>query len=975
MLCAFCSDLAFTQVSDIPITDSIRSSLQQLKMDGTFEFKTFNFFMSGPQFFNQTFLRLERADFAYNAHCCQLQRRQHHYYGFNSVKRDVQSLLHRIGSYLFGTKRVTRQASDLSLHTCINVTSKECIDDASVNFSDPELVRVISQEELCNTNTSCLDCVKSLCQSNCSINDTSLSVASNTSVLCVATNQSISTSSTPITPSSSTPITPSSSAPINPISLPPPTLTSSVMITPTRSSSYSTPLEVLPTSTNAASTSTPLMSSASCLLQSAITVSTTVVVNRCSSNALQPTPTPIIDCSGDAEQHCEVHDFDFPFNSVECKVCFNNNCNLPGVCDKYKTAHPEFCCDTKRKRSARTKRQDEPCSQEVTALCTNCSTDLIVPDGWFRVENNTQLVCMETQNSIPTSEPTSPPIPPFQQISLTTCYPIEDAFNPCTNLLNDDHYLRVAIWFVIVIAFIGNGLVILVFIVYACFIRRLKLDYFIMHFFYFNLALADFLMCVYLLTIASEDLHTLSDFSVYDVNWRTGAGCGFAGFVAILSTVVSVYVLTVITLERGYTIINAMHRKKINKKVAFVLMGIGWALGLLCAVLPLTGKVSNYSSVAICLPFKVTSGLDKAYVVFLLLATGLAFAVIALTYIIIFSHIFCRRSLSHVSNNRRKTEIKVAIRMFILVATNFVCWFPIALVSLASVFGEGIVKHDISFAKWAIVFILPINACLNPILYSLSTKLFRENFIIVLSKLRLCQESAQRINRERAGVTPSGTSQRSEGDPRYAGRRPTIIERIRLLSISSQGGYSRRGSSISQMSDTERFRFLYNRRRSSVMSDSSNDDSLSGRNPLRRGSSGTSLEEPGVTIQNATFRPSSPTSGESNKLALRAGTKLSVSSLGTLPEETEMVMPETTIKVNPAYIEEVDETGAEMTDLQLGKDVEQYPQHQIHASDSKYGSSSSEENDSGQSGHYSGSPSMEEFDHPTESAQEEIEFD
>ena len=76
--------------------------------------------------------------------------------------------------------------------------------------------------------------------------------------------------------------------------------------------------------------------------------------------------------------------------------------------------------------------------------------------------------------------------------------------------------------------------------------------------FYVNLASADLLIGIYLLTIASADIHTLDHFSKDDVEWRTGPGCGFAGFCAITSTMISVYTLVVISFERFFVLVIGM---------------------------------------------------------------------------------------------------------------------------------------------------------------------------------------------------------------------------------------------------------------------------------------------------------------------------------------------------------------------------------------------------------------------------------
>lgn len=676
------------------------------------------------------------------------------------------------------------------------------------------------------------------------------------------------------------------------------------------------------------------------------------------------------------ENYCAESPDVSDINRETCFRCFGNNCTFPR---RSCLIFQENCNCTNQKKQNIDPRS-ENCTTFVGVVCSNCSSLDALPSNWYYLANETSLICTlqndtsititegTTTTNLPVTLPSTTECPArdlshFTIGKNTSCSPLPDGFNPCTDLLSEENSLRIAIWFVIVLALLGNGSVIFVFLFYTVAVRHMNMDLFVMHFLYFNLAIADFLMSIYLLSIAAEDLYTLGDFSAHDIKWRRDGGCQFAGFTAILSTVVSVYVLTVITIERGYTLINVMHKRKMTKRFALVVMAIGWALGILLASLPLSGLVNDYGSVAICLPFRVTSMLDISYIVFLLVATGLAFIAISITYVLIFVNVFLKKSYAQsISNNRRKVDIKIAIRMFILAFTNFLAWFPIALVSLASVFGDGIVQ-DINFAKWAIVFIFPLNSCINPLLYSLSTKKFRENFIIALSKLKLCEKSAKSIAQSRAGVITHSTTSGGSG---FDQRRPSFLDRFRLLSISSSSfrsgppsSTSRRDSNLSQASDLEHFRMYTGRRRSSVMSDGSS-DSQPGRLALFRGSSGTSVDN---TIENPNFRSSSPvnlTANDSNRSA-RAPVKNSVSSLGTLTEENEQIIPVPmdVIKLNPAYIEEDTDSGTMTGPSQVELDIhlsEQHVHHQIHCA-----GIIDNENASNSSGNYSKSPSVEEI--------------
>ncbi len=525
------------------------------------------------------------------------------------------------------------------------------------------------------------------------------------------------------------------------------------------------------------------------------------------------------------------------------------------------------------------------------------------------------------------------------EVAETVCLPESTVFNPCDDLLGNQDFLRVAIWFVIFLSLAGNGLVFVVFVGYTLILRRTKQDLFIIHFMYFNLAMADMIMGVYLLIIAIVDASTVDNFFRTDISWRTGHGCGFAGFCAITSTVVSVYVLLVITLERTYTIVNVFSHKKLTKAKAALLMLVGWGIGLLVATLPLLG-VSDYESVSICLPFNVEGPEDKAYVVSLLIATGLIFIIIAICYSIIFQQIFCNRNKIRPHQDDMKQfygDVKIAIRIFILIFTNFICWFPIALVGIAAAAGYPLGGNGLAFARVAMVFVFPFNSCLNPILYSLTTKTFRDNLILLCNQCGLCKEEARRVKNSRVGVIPSYTSRGSETSGISQGR-GTIIERLRSLSISSASstsnllGKGRRSSGISQEMDE--------RRRNSALSSGSSEEIL-GRGS-RRGStlSGESGDENGGSMfSNPAYCSSSPTTGSNSAPSgsgitmgtmdvLRVKNKISISSLGALPEE-EIEMPMDVvvgdldvIKVNPTFCETEEEGGESYVTMEKGEGQE-----------------------------------------------------
>ncbi|KAL1416889.1 hypothetical protein MTO96_027481 [Rhipicephalus appendiculatus] len=290
--------------------------------------------------------------------------------------------------------------------------------------------------------------------------------------------------------------------------------------------------------------------------------------------------------------------------------------------------------------------------------------------------------------------------------------PCEDLFGWWT--------LRCGVWVVFLLAMLGNGLVVVVLS-----LGRSKMD--VPRFLVCNLALADFFMGIYLGFLAVVDASTLGEFRVYGIGWQMSPGCQTAGFLGVLSSELSVYTLSVITMERNYAITHAMHlNKRLSLKHAGYIMGCGWIFALVMALLPLLG-VSDYRKFAVCLPFETEdSPTSLAYVVFLILINGVAFLILMGCYLKMYCAI--RGSQAWNSNDSR-----IAKRMALLVFTDFLCWAPIAFFSLTAVAGLQLVSLE--EAKVFTIFVLPLNSCANPFLYAIFTKQFKRDCVLICKRI------------------------------------------------------------------------------------------------------------------------------------------------------------------------------------------------------------------------------------------------
>ena len=150
-------------------------------------------------------------------------------------------------------------------------------------------------------------------------------------------------------------------------------------------------------------------------------------------------------------------------------------------------------------------------------------------------------------------------------------------------------WLRVAVWIVAIASVVGNLAVMLVLLSSRF---RMTVSKMLM----VNLAVADLLMGVYLLLIASMDLHTIGAYFNFAIDWQNGIGCQIAGFLTVFSSELSIFTLVVITSERWYTITYAIPlNRRLRLSTAAKIMTAVWICALLLATLPLVG-ISSFAT-------------------------------------------------------------------------------------------------------------------------------------------------------------------------------------------------------------------------------------------------------------------------------------------------------------------------------------------------------------------------------------------
>ncbi|OWF35041.1 G-protein coupled receptor GRL101 [Mizuhopecten yessoensis] len=303
-----------------------------------------------------------------------------------------------------------------------------------------------------------------------------------------------------------------------------------------------------------------------------------------------------------------------------------------------------------------------------------------------------------------------------ETVTDKNCHPYQDEFSSCSDLMREDH-LRSFLWIIGCLSLLGNAGVIIYKVIYDR--RSLKKGHGI---FIMNLGCADFLMGVYMLIIAIADTMFRGRYIWNDIYWRNSIICKFAGVLATVSSEASVMFLLLITIDRFVSVKFVFGQIQFTKRKAmFTCMGV-WLITWSIAVLPLFPikyfKGQFYSRSAVCLALPLTrewpAGWEYGTAIFIFV-NFIIFISIAIGQVLIYKEVSSTHEL--IKSQRRSQDAAIARSLFLVVFSDFLCWFPLGIMGLMALSGHHIPP---AVYAWAAVFVLPINSALNPILYTFS---------------------------------------------------------------------------------------------------------------------------------------------------------------------------------------------------------------------------------------------------------------
>ncbi|KAL6473178.1 hypothetical protein MHYP_G00193660 [Metynnis hypsauchen] len=258
------------------------------------------------------------------------------------------------------------------------------------------------------------------------------------------------------------------------------------------------------------------------------------------------------------------------------------------------------------------------------------------------------------------------------------------------------------------------------------------------------LCCADCLMGVYLFFLGVFDVKFRGEYNRNALQWMESVECRTIGFLAMLSSEVSVLLLAYLTLEKFLVIVFPFSHLRPGKLQTGLVLASIWLLGFLIAAVPLLSDDlfgNYYGRNGVCFPLHsdrlekpTAKGYSTGIFLGIYLLTGLnllAFLVIVFCYSSMFYSIYKTGINATDLRNRLHKDVAVANRFFFIVFSDALCWIPIFLVKTLSLLE---VEIPGTINSWVVIFILPINSALNPILYTLTTSFFREQVELLLCR-------------------------------------------------------------------------------------------------------------------------------------------------------------------------------------------------------------------------------------------------
>ncbi|XP_067387721.1 leucine-rich repeat-containing G-protein coupled receptor 6 [Emydura macquarii macquarii] len=290
------------------------------------------------------------------------------------------------------------------------------------------------------------------------------------------------------------------------------------------------------------------------------------------------------------------------------------------------------------------------------------------------------------------------------------CTPSPGPFKPCDQLF-ESWIIRLGVWAIALVSVFCNGLVGLAVFASPSYLSPVK-------FVVGSIAGANMLTGIYCSMLAFVDALTYGQFAKYGARWETGAGCRVTGFLSVFASEAAILLLTLAAVQCS---VSVSCFRLYGKSPSFCSVKAATlcclALSSTAAALPLF-SIGAYGTSPLCLPYPIPDGKPSTlgFMVALVMVNTLCFLIITGTYI----RLYCNLLKGEFDTIWDCAMIK---HVAWLIFTNCLLYCPVAFLTFSSMLNLFLITPEV--IKSVLLVVLPLPACLNPLLYLLFNPHFR----------------------------------------------------------------------------------------------------------------------------------------------------------------------------------------------------------------------------------------------------------
>ncbi|XP_072021827.1 uncharacterized protein [Amphiura filiformis] len=263
-----------------------------------------------------------------------------------------------------------------------------------------------------------------------------------------------------------------------------------------------------------------------------------------------------------------------------------------------------------------------------------------------------------------------------------------------------------------------------------------------------NLATANFLTGLYLIIIAGKDAAVGDAYQTISRTWQSSSTCRAAGFLAFLSSQASLILLLLLGIDRIMSLFAPLQKRRLNTRSAHGSSVFVWCFCTILSIIfiSLAGPEDNndfgLSDVCFSLPYfvepfgysvSIANQTETSMEFYLpvfnpyhtpswnFIATfffGLNFICTIIVVVIWIGITYGAIKKYRDNLVKYSDEMKLCIRLAPMTIINVVCWLVVILIGMWSHNTGNLVSNNMH--SWSVLFIMPLSASLNPILYAVT---------------------------------------------------------------------------------------------------------------------------------------------------------------------------------------------------------------------------------------------------------------